>query len=152
MIRGLKIALLTYGAIHVLFGISFTIAPHQVAIVFGIGEIADYVPYLMALLGGAFIAISFLLIAAGRNPLEHFFKGEPYNLIKENDEYRLVMKLPFIVRDDIELSKLSDELIIRVGSFKRHMLLPRQVAASKTVTAKLEGQHLNIHFKGEENG
>ena len=71
MIRGLKIALLTYGAIHVLFGISFIIAPHQVAITFGIGEIADYVPYLMALLGGAFIAISFLLIVAGMNPLGH---------------------------------------------------------------------------------
>ena len=90
-------------------------------------------------------------VYGGRNPLEHFFEGKPYNLIKENNEYQLVMKLPFIVRDDIELSKLSDDLIIRVGSFKRNILLPRQVAASKTVTAELEGQHLCIHFKGEKN-
>ena len=71
MVRGLKIALILYGAIHVLFGLSFIFAPYQVAVMFGIGEIAVYVPYLMALLGGAFIAVSFLLIVAGLNPLEH---------------------------------------------------------------------------------
>jgi arsenite-transporting ATPase len=91
-------------------------------------------------------------IYRGKNPLERFFKGEPYTLIKENGEYRLIMKLPFIVKQDVELSKVSDELIVRVGSFKRHLLLPRQVAASKEVKASLEGQHLFIHFKGEDHG
>ena len=91
-------------------------------------------------------------IYGGRNPLERFFKGEPYNLVKENGEYRLMMKLPFIARGDVELTKLSDELIVRLGSFKRHMLLPRQMAASKSVTAKLEGEYLLIYFKGDDHG
>ena len=88
----------------------------------------------------------------GRNPLERFFKGEPYNLIKENGEYRLTMKLPFITKQDVELNKFSDELIIKVGGFKKHLLLPRQVAAAKKVKARLEGQHLSIYFKGDEHG
>ncbi len=86
-----------------------------------------------------------------KDPLERFFKGEPYQLIKENGGYRLIMTLPFLVKGDVELNKLSDELIIRIGGFKRNMILPRHVASSKSVKAKLEGQHLSIIFKGEDH-
>ncbi|MFH1242190.1 MAG: TRC40/GET3/ArsA family transport-energizing ATPase [Pseudomonadota bacterium] len=91
-------------------------------------------------------------IYGGRNPLDRFFEGEPYNIVKRNGEYRLMMKLPFVAKEDVELSKLSDELIVRVGGFKRHLLLPRQVAASKSVKARLDGQHLCIHFRGDDYG
>jgi len=91
-------------------------------------------------------------IYGGENPLEHFFKGEPYSLIKEDGEYRLMLKLPFASKEDIELNRVSDELVVRIGSFKRHVLLPRQVAASKKIKASLEGQHLCISFKGEDHG
>lgn len=91
-------------------------------------------------------------IYGGRNPLDRFFKGEPYAFSKENGEYRLRMQLPFIMKGDVELNKRSDELIVRVGSFKRHVLLPRQVAASKSVKAKLEGEYLSISFKGDDHG
>jgi len=62
-----------------------------------------------------------------------------------------MIKLPFLMKKDIELTKLADELIVRVGAFKRHLPLPRQVAASKSITAKMDGQLLYIHFKGEDN-
>jgi arsenite-transporting ATPase len=88
----------------------------------------------------------------GRDPLERFFKGEPYHLIKDNGQYRLTLKLPFITKQDVELNKFSDELVVKVGGFKKHMLLPRQVAASKRVKARLEGQLLSIHFEGDEHG
>lgn len=71
MIRGLKVALILYGAIHALLGLAFIIAPYQVTSIFGLKEIADYVPYFTALLGGTFIAASFLFIVAGLNPLGH---------------------------------------------------------------------------------
>jgi len=41
-----------------------------------------------------------------------------------------------------------DELIIRIGSFKRHILLSKQVTAFDAVKARVEGQHLNIIFEG----
>jgi arsenite-transporting ATPase len=87
-----------------------------------------------------------------RNPLERFFEGEPFTLVKKDGEYVLVMKLPFIMKGDVQLNKLADELIVRIGSMRRHMSLPRHVAASKEVTARLEGQYLFIHFKGEDHG
>ncbi|MBW2610432.1 MAG: ArsA family ATPase [Deltaproteobacteria bacterium] len=91
-------------------------------------------------------------IYGDRNPLDLFFKGEPYKLIKENGEYQLLIKLPFIVKDDVELNKISDELVIRIGGFKRHILLPRQVASAKSVKARYEEQYLRIYFKGEDHG
>ena len=62
------------------------------------------------------------------------------------------MTLPFLVKKDLELNQLSDELIVRVGHSKRHVMLPRQVAAAKSVQAKMEGQHLTIYFKGDDHG
>ena len=82
-----------------------------------------------------------------RNPLERFFDGEPYSFVKVNGKYQLRIKLPFIGKGDVELNKISDELIIRVGSFKRYVLLPRQVAASNSVKAKLDGEYLSVHFE-----
>jgi arsenite/tail-anchored protein-transporting ATPase len=91
-------------------------------------------------------------IYGDRDPLDRFFAGEPYELSKNDGTYELKMKLPFASRENVELNKVSDELIIRVGGFKRHLLLPRQVAASPSMKARLEGQHLSIFFKGEDHG
>jgi arsenite-transporting ATPase len=91
-------------------------------------------------------------IYAKRNPLERFFVGEPYLLSKNEGRYLLTLKLPFISTENVDLHKISDELIVRVAGFKRHVLLPRHVAASKSVTAKLEGDRLHIYFEGEDHG
>ena len=91
-------------------------------------------------------------IYGGKNPLERFFKGEPYHFTKENNGYRLKLKVPFALKKDIELNKRTEELIVRIGGFKRHILLPRQVAPLTSVKAKLEDEFLNISFQGEDHG
>jgi hypothetical protein len=83
-----------------------------------------------------------------QNPLERFYSEEPFNLNKINGHYHLKLKLPFVTKNDIELNKLFDELIVRIGSFKRHIMLPKQVAAFDAVNARVDGQHLNIIFEG----
>ncbi len=87
-----------------------------------------------------------------KNPLERFFKQEPYRFIKENNDYRLKLKLPFALKKDVELNKRYDELVIRIGGFKRHILLPRQVAPLNSVKAKLEKEYLNVLFEGDDDG
>jgi arsenite-transporting ATPase len=87
-----------------------------------------------------------------RNPLERFFVGEPYHLTKENGTYCLRIKMPFAGKEHVDLNKVSDELIVRIGSFKKHLLLPRQVAASKSVKARMEEDYLNVYFEGEGHG
>lgn len=90
-------------------------------------------------------------IYAERNPLDCFYKEEPYRLSKKKAGYQLRLKLPFPIKDNVELNKLADELIVRIGSLKRHILLPRQVAAHDSVKAKIEGQYLTIKFKGGDH-
>ena len=85
-------------------------------------------------------------IYGARNPLDRFFKGKPYELTKVNGKYQLKMKLPFIEKRDVALHKINDELIVRIGGFKRHIMLPRQVAALDSLKATLEGQYLWIDF------
>jgi len=82
------------------------------------------------------------------NPLERFVAEEPYRLVKQDGCYCLRLKLPFLVKEHIDLSKISDELVLRIGSYKRHILLPRQVASRTTVKAKIEEPYLNITFSG----
>jgi len=86
------------------------------------------------------------------NPLERLFKDEPYRLVKQNGGYTLKLKLPFATKKDLALNKVHEELIIRIGGFKRHIMLPRQVAALDTIKAKLEGEYLTVLFKGEDHG
>ena len=71
MIRGLKIALIAYGVIGILLGPVFVVVPYQVASMFGLGEIAAYVPYFMAMCGVSFMAPAVWLIVAGRDQLRH---------------------------------------------------------------------------------
>jgi len=86
------------------------------------------------------------------NPLKRFFIGQPYDLTKEDGVYCLKLKIPFAGKDHLELNKVSDELIVRIGSFKKHILLPRHVAASKSVKARMEEDYLNVRFEGEDHG
>jgi arsenite-transporting ATPase len=85
-------------------------------------------------------------IYGARNPLDRFYEGKPYELTKVNGKYQLKMKLPFIEKRDVALHKIADELIVRIGGFKRHVMLPRQVAALDSLKATLEGQYLWIDF------
>lgn len=92
-------------------------------------------------------------IYGSRDPLAHFFKEAPYRLIKEGDNrYCLNLKLPFVMKKDVELNKWVDELIIRIGGFKRHILLPRQVASLEPVKAHLDGRFLQVFFEGGNHG
>ena len=86
-----------------------------------------------------------------KNPVGRFFTEEPYSLVKEDENYRLRLKLPFLSKKDVDLNKTYDELIIRIGGFKRHVLLPRPVASLNPVKAVLEGQYLDILFKGDDH-
>ncbi len=88
----------------------------------------------------------------GRNPVDRFFNEVPYHLTKDNGIYRIIIKLPFIQKENVEINKISDELIIRVGGVRRHILLPRQVAASGSIQAKYEDPYLKIFFKGDDHG
>ena len=71
MIKALKVVLIVYGVIGILFGLAFIFFPHELGDMMGYEKGPDYVPYFLVALGGCFIAPSVFIIAAARDPLRH---------------------------------------------------------------------------------
>ena len=88
---------------------------------------------------------------AGINPADQFSNESPYQFRKTADAYQLSMRLPFLSKEEIGLTKHGDELIITVGNFKQHVALPRSLSNKKTTGAKLTSDQLVINFQGENN-
>jgi arsenite-transporting ATPase len=84
------------------------------------------------------------------DPTQFYLKEPPYSFAKDNGGYRLELNLPFVQKEEIDVAREADELVVRVGSFKRHVPLPRTVARLKTGSARMDGARLRIQFV-EEN-
>lgn len=81
------------------------------------------------------------------DPAERFSERRPYQFQERNGTYQLTMRLPFLTKKEIELTKHGDELIVTIGGFKRHVALPRSLANRRTTGAKLSGEQLVITFE-----
>lgn len=81
------------------------------------------------------------------DPTDRFSEQKPYQFKKVNDDYQLIMQLPFLTKQEVNLTKHGDELIVTIGGFKRHVALPRSLSSAKTTGAKLTGHQLVITFK-----
>jgi arsenite/tail-anchored protein-transporting ATPase len=83
-----------------------------------------------------------------RNPADVFYAQRPYEFLQENGAHVIKVHLPFVQRSEIDLSKVGDELIIRLGNFKRNLILPRTFIPLETRKAQLMGDVLTVYFGG----
>ncbi|MCK4487848.1 MAG: ArsA family ATPase [Desulfobacterales bacterium] len=72
------------------------------------------------------------------SPEDILYADTPYIFRKVGEDYFLDIKIPFLTKKEVELSKRNEELIVRIGGFKRHVLLPRNIAARQPSGAKVE--------------
>jgi len=63
--------------------------------------------------------------------------------------YILSMRLPFVSRDDMDIHRRGEELFVRVGSYKRNLILPQTLKRMTVRGAAFEGDHLEIVFGRE---
>jgi len=87
-----------------------------------------------------------------QDPTEHFFKDWPYEFSQEDGRVDIKMKLPYITKEEVEIHRIAHEIVIRIGGFKRHILLPRHLAAYTETTARMDKDFLHITFGGKGNG
>jgi len=71
MIRALKVVLIVYGAIGILWGLALILIPRELGDMLGYEHGPEYVVAFLASLGVCLIAPSVFLIAAARDPLRH---------------------------------------------------------------------------------
>jgi arsenite/tail-anchored protein-transporting ATPase len=68
-------------------------------------------------------------------------------LSADNGHVTLRLPLPFAEREDIELKKIGLEVIVRVGSQKRTIVLPPSLSTYATRGARFEDGALNVTFE-----
>src|SRR4028119_247403 len=64
----------------------------------------------------------------GTDPLPMLFEGAAHDMVKTGDGYELVFNLPLAEKKEVDLSKRGAELFVRVGSYRRNILLPDSLA------------------------
>lgn len=80
------------------------------------------------------------------DPSRIYWRGRGQRVEKSNGGYLLRLPLPFTEKQDVHLTKLGDELLIRVGQHKRSLILPRILVGLETAGARFEGDELQIKF------
>jgi arsenite/tail-anchored protein-transporting ATPase len=74
------------------------------------------------------------------------FHDDPIRVRKHDDGYVLSMRLPFVSRDEMDVHRRGEELYIRVGSYKRNLILPQTLKRMVVREANFAGDQLEITF------
>ena len=74
---------------------------------------------------------------------------DPIRVRKKGTGYILSLRLPFVSRDDMDIHRRGEELFVRVGSYKRNLVLPQTLKRMTVRGAAFEGDILEIVFGRE---
>jgi arsenite-transporting ATPase len=85
------------------------------------------------------------------DPSDVYFVGQTHNVEKKDGRYILSLALPFVEKENLQLTRSGDELIVHIGNRKRNLILPRVLASLDVQSAKFDEDTLMIIFgAGEE--
>ena len=84
---------------------------------------------------------------AADDPLQLFYDGRSQAVQRNAEGYILAIDLPFGQKGKIDVVKRGDELTIRIGAYRRNIVLPMVLARLTPGTARLEEQTLRIPFR-----
>ena len=87
------------------------------------------------------------LYAENEDPSAVTRTEKPYTFGKQNGLYEIRVLLPFATKGEIELFKKGDELVVQIGTFRRHIGLPRSMTALSPSRARLESKILTVEMK-----
>ena len=71
----------------------------------------------------------------------------PYTFVKKDDHYEVRLRLPFAAKGEIGLFKKGDELVVEIGTLRRHIGLPTSMAALSPMRATLQNKMLVVEMK-----
>lgn len=80
------------------------------------------------------------------DPISILHEGEPLRVRAVDGGYELVLELPFADRDELELGKRDDELLVRIGPYRRAMMLPDSLRHRHVTDASLRDGLLRVTF------
>jgi arsenite-transporting ATPase len=88
-----------------------------------------------------------VLYANGEDPAAVSRTEAPYTFAKRNSHYEVRLMLPFAMKGEIGLFKKGDELVVEIGTLRRHIGLPITMAALTPAGARLENKILTVEMR-----
>jgi arsenite-transporting ATPase len=86
-----------------------------------------------------------------KNPAEKMFDGKTHRIETDADgNMALIVPLPFATKEDLDLYRSRDELTLRVGPYRRNIVLPYALWDLEIGDARFEQSSLRIHFVKDE--
>jgi arsenite-transporting ATPase len=80
------------------------------------------------------------------DPTARFGSGEPMRVRRDGPATVLEVDLPFTERDELELGRRNGELLVRVGPYRRALVLPDSLCRRSVTGARLEDGQLLVTF------
>jgi arsenite-transporting ATPase len=87
------------------------------------------------------------LYAENDDPAAVVRTGRPYTFEKRDDHWEVHLDLPFVSKAEVGLFKKGDELVVEVGTLRRHIGLPTSMASLEPSRARLERGKLVVELR-----
>lgn len=87
-------------------------------------------------------------VFGGDDPAATFYRAVAQRVRKVNGQYELTLQLPFISRDQVDVTHGDGEIYVTVGPYKREISLPRILSGRRVTRARLEEGALHLTFAG----
>jgi arsenite-transporting ATPase len=81
-----------------------------------------------------------------RDGTDILYRDDPIKVRKRGTGYVMSMRLPFVSRDEMDIHRRGEELFVRVGTYKRNLILPQTLRRMVVREANFAGDHLEILF------
>jgi arsenite/tail-anchored protein-transporting ATPase len=88
-----------------------------------------------------------VLYPAGEDPAAVTRTEKPFTFAKRDGAYEVRVMLPFATKGEVGLFKKGDELVVEIGTLRRHIGLPRSMAELQPARARLEHRVLTVEMK-----
>jgi arsenite-transporting ATPase len=88
-----------------------------------------------------------VLYAEGDDPAAVTRTERPYAFVRVDGRYQIRLSMPFAQKGEIGLFKKDDELVVEVGTFRRHIGLPTSMSGLVPQSARLDGTMLIIEMR-----
>ncbi|HEX3393465.1 MAG TPA: ArsA family ATPase [Acidimicrobiales bacterium] len=83
---------------------------------------------------------------AGLDPSAVLHEGDPLRIERRGSRYLLSLELPFAEAADLEVGRRHDELFVRVGSYRRAIVLPDSLRHRPVDAARMADNRLEVTF------
>ena len=79
-------------------------------------------------------------------PEDVLFKDKVFTVKKNDNGYILSINMPFVDKDELDLSQNGDEITISIKNERRSLVLPTKLQSKEITSAKYDEGKLNIYF------